>query len=152
MKRKKIFLEDEISEVVFNSGKMTISKYGNINFFEIGDQITTDVAEAVSIMITSGIDENDAIWGVEIKDIDLTNIIPEKSLFWLTGGYKEWDSMINYKTTWFNCYLDFQEEFGFLVVNAVKKHKKLYDIRNYLLRYLNLPVLYDFAISRNLIR
>jgi len=152
MKRKKSLLREEISEIVFSSDRLMINKSGNINFFEIGEQITTDIAEAVSMMIIKGVDMNDPIWKVEIKDYDFNNIIPERSLFWLTGGYKEWDNMINYNRPWSDCYLDFQEEFGFLVINGVKRHKRLKDIRDYFLRYLNLPVLYDFAVSKNFIR
>jgi hypothetical protein len=152
MKRKKSLLREEISEIVFSSDRLMINKSGNINFFEIGEQITTDIAEAVSMMIIKGVDMNDPIWKVEIKDYDFNNIIPERSLFWLTGGYKEWDNMINYNRPWSDCYLDFQEEFGFLVINGVKRYKRLKDIRDYFLRYLNLPVLYDFAVSKNFIR
>ena len=36
--------------------------------------------------------------------------------------------------------------------NIVKKSKTLLDIRNAFVKYLNLPVLYNFAISKNLIR
>jgi hypothetical protein len=152
MKRRKSLLRNEISEMVFSRDRLIINKSRNLNFFEIGEHTTTDIAEAVSIMIINGVDMNDTIWNEEIKNYDLNNIIPERTLFWLTGGYKEWDNMVNYNKPWSDCYLDFQEEFGFLVINGVKKHKKLKDIRDYFLRYLNLPVLYDFAIYKNFIR
>jgi hypothetical protein len=152
MKRRKSFLKYEISEVVFNSDRLMINKSGNMSFFEIEESITTDIAEAVSIMIIKGVDMNDTIWNEEIKNYDFNNIIPERTLFWLTGGYKEWDNMVNYNRPWSDCYLDFQEEFGFLVINGVKKNKRLKDLRDYFLKYLNLPVLYDFALSKNFIR
>ena len=80
------------------------------------------------------------------------SITPEKSLFWLTGGYSEWRTLTHYNKPWCECYLEFQEEFGFLIVNIVKKSKTLSDIRNGFQKYLNLPTLYDFAISRDFIR
>jgi hypothetical protein len=45
-------------------------------------------------------------------EISTENITPERSLFWLTGGDKEWRTMEYYNTPWCDCYLDFQTEFG----------------------------------------
>ena len=97
-------------------------------------------------------DKNHSVWETEIDNIKIEEISPEKSLFWLTGGYTEWRSLENYNRPWCDCYLEFQEEFGFLIINIVKKSRTLGDIRDGFLRYLNLPILYDFAISRNLIK
>jgi hypothetical protein len=44
-------------------------------------------------------------------EISTENITPERSLFWLTGGDKEWRTMEYYNTPWCDCYLD-QTEFG----------------------------------------
>jgi hypothetical protein len=109
-----------------------------------------DIAEAVSILMRRDIDEN--IWQMEIGDIDIETVSPEKSLFWLTGGYNEWRTLENYNRPWCDCYLDFQEEFGFLVINIIRRSRTLMDIRNNFIKYLNLPVLYDFAISKDLVR
>jgi hypothetical protein len=80
------------------------------------------------------------------------NITPEKSLYWLSGGYKEWKSLEHYNRPWCDCYLDFQEEFGLLVISIIKRSKTLEDMRKHFIEYLNLPVLYDFALSRKLLR
>lgn len=151
MKKKKVLLRNELSDIVFNDDRVVISNFGQEWIFEIGNDITDDMAEAVSILMRR-VDFNDAIWKTEVKDIIVENIIPEKTLFWLTGGYKEWEKLENYNKSWHDCYLDFQEEFGFIVVRSVKKAKTLKDIRDSFLRYLNLPVLYDFAVSKSLIR
>ena len=58
----------------------------------------------------------------------------------------------HYNRPWCDCYLEFQEEFGFLIINIIKKSKKLSDIRNGFMKYLNLPVLYNFAISKNMVK
>jgi hypothetical protein len=70
----------------------------------------------------------------------------------LCVGDAEWKSLEHYNTPWCDCYLDFQEEFGFLIVNIIKRAKNLDDIRKYFLEYLNLPTLYEFALSKNLVR
>jgi hypothetical protein len=151
MKKKKVLLRNELSEVVFNNDRVVISNFADEWIFEIGNDITNDIAEAVSILIRR-VDYNDPVWKMEVKNIIVENIIPEKSLFWLTGGYKEWEKLDNYSKPWHDCYLDFQEEFGFIVVRSIKRAKTLKDIRDNFLRYLNLPVLYDFAVSKNLVR
>jgi hypothetical protein len=89
---------------------------------------------------------------IDFDDDMNLDIDPEKSLFWLTGGYKEWRSLEYYNRPWADCYIEFQEEFGFIVYNAVKRSRKLNDIKKAYLKYLNLPILYDFAISKNLVR
>jgi len=99
------------------------------------------------------IDWNDKVWDMEVdKKLIYENLTPEKSLFWLTGGYTEWRTLNHYNKPWCDCYLEFQEEFGFIVVNIVKKAKKLSDVRNGFIKYLSLPILYNFAISKNMIR
>jgi hypothetical protein len=151
MKKKKVLLRNELSQVVFNKNRVVISNFKDEWIFEIGDEITSDIAEAVSILMRR-VDFVDSIWKTELKDIVLENITPEKSLFWLTGGYKEWENLENYTKPWYDCYLEFQEEFGFIIINIVKRAKTLRDIRDGFLKYLNLPVLYDFALSKDLVR
>lgn len=150
MKRKKTLLESEISEVVFKNEKAIIGKIGNEWYFEIGKQVTKDLVEAVSILLRT-VDKNSTIWNIEIKNEEKI-IIPEKSLYWLTGGPTEWESLDNYNRPWSDCYLDFQEEFGITLVTILNKSKTLGDIRNYIIKYLNLPIIYDFAMSKGLLK
>jgi hypothetical protein len=151
MKKRKDLLEKIGTKTIFTDKTRKISIEGNEWFFEIGKELTTDIAEAVSLLIRE-CDSNDQIWEVEIKDINTEDITPEKSLYWLTGGYKEWKSLENYNRPWCDCYLDFQEEFGFAILNSVNRSKTLGDVREYFIENLNLPVLYDFALSKDLVR
>ena len=150
MKKRKLDLKPMVNDI-YNKGIVRASKEENEYFFEIGKELTSDVAEAVAILMRK-VDFNEAIWDLEISNIVLENITPERSLFWLTGGYSEWRTLENYNKPWCDCYLDFQEEFGYLIVNIIKKSKTLKDIRENFLKYLNLPILYDFAINRKMIR
>lgn len=151
MKKRKDLLERIGTKIIFTDKTRKISIEGNKWFFEIGKELTTDIAEAVSLLIRE-CDDNDQIWQVELRNINTEDITPEKSLYWLTGGYKEWKSLENYNRPWCDCYLEFQEEFGFAILSSVNKSKTLGDIREYFIENLNLPVLYDFALSKNLIR
>ena len=151
MKKRKDLLEKIGTKTIFTDKTRKISIEGNEWFFEIGKELTTDIAEAVSLLVRE-CDSNDQIWEVEIKDINTEDITPEKSLYWLSGGYKEWKSLENYNRPWCDCYLDFQEEFGFTILNYVNRSKTLGDVREYFIENLNLPILYDFALSKDLVR
>jgi hypothetical protein len=151
MRKRKTLLERIGTKVIYNDNKIKISREGNEWFFEIGKELTTDLAEAVSILIRK-CDKTNPIWNIELREINIDDITPKKSLYWLTGGDAEWKSLEHYNKPWCDCYLDFQEEFGFLIVNIIKRSKNLDDIRKYFLEYLNLPTLYEFALSKNLVR
>ena len=149
-KKKKTLLETEVSEVVLNTEKLKINKISNDLYFEISNEITKDLAEAVSLMMTK-IDKKSSIWKLEIKN-ENKYIDPEKCLFWLTGGSNEWKSLENYNRPWSECYLEFQEEFGIIIFNIVQKSETIGEIRDSFIKYLNLPTIYDFAISKGFIR
>ena len=150
MKRKKELLKTELDSV-FVSKKLVIKKEGNEWFFEIGKEMTNDLSEAVTIMMRVCKPDDNA-WDIKINNTDIENIVPEKSLFWLTGGTQEWKNLENYNRPWCDCYLDFQEEFGFMIIKIIKDSKKLSDIRDGFIKYLNLPIIYDFAMSKNLLK
>ena len=148
MKRKKL-LTSELKYVLYNNQKIMIGRSTDNYIFEIGNEITNDLAEGVSILMSIG--ENDSnIWDLEIdsKNIEIT---PAKTLFWMSGGVSEWSSGSNYKIPWCECFIDFQEEFGILVINIVKSAKTLADIRDGFRKHLNLPILYDFALCKEII-
>ena len=150
MKRKKELLKSELDSV-FVSKKLVIKKEGNEWFFEIGKEMTNDLSEAVTIMMRV-FKPGDSAWDLEINNTNIENITPEKSLFWLTGGTQEWRNLENYNRPWCDCYLDFQEEFGFMIIKIIKDSKKLSEVRDGFIKYLNLPIIYDFAMSKNLLK
>lgn len=150
MKRRKELTESK-KDLVFFEGKIMIQKDIENYSFQIGRELTNDLAEAVSILMRMNVSDKE-IWNLEIKNINIENITPAKSLYWLTGGYEEWNNLENYNKPWSDCYLDFQEEFGFLIVNIVKRSKTLADVRDGFKKYLNLPTFYDFAISLGIVR
>jgi hypothetical protein len=151
MKKKKVLIKNELSEIILDNERLTISKFKNKWMFEIDKDITNDIAEAVSILMKR-FDNDNPIWEMDIYDFKTEDITPEKSLYWLTGGYKEWEKLENYKKPWYDCYLDFQQEFGLIVIDIIKDAKKLSDIRDGFRKYLNLPTLYEFALGKDLVR
>ena len=148
MRRKKLSIEKENSKLIFSDEYIKISRNEKNYFFELPNGITTDIAEAVSMMMKT-LPNEDRIWDLSIENE--TNCDPEKSLYWLTGGTCEWETLNNYRKPWCVCCLDFQKEFGTTIVNIVEKAKRLSDIRDSFNRYLDLPTLYDFALSKSII-
>lgn len=151
MKRKKAALRPKVRRDIYTSEIVRVSREKNEYFFEIGSEPTSDIAEAVALMMRR-VDWGDESWDIEVSDVALDEITPEKPLFWLTGGPAEWNSMENYTRPWFDCYLEFQEEFGMAVVDIVAGAKTLRDIRDGYCRALCLPRLYEFALSRGIAR
>lgn len=151
MRKKKTLLKEIGTKIIYDDNTIIISREGNEWFFEIGKELTTDLGEAVSLLLRN-CDASDEVWKTDIKEMNIDNISPEKSLYWLTGGEKEWKTLEHYNRPWCDCYLDFQEEFGLLVISIIKRSKTLEDMRKHFIEYLNLPVLYDFALSRKLLR
>ena len=145
MRKKKL---EELSELIYSDEKININKLGKTIIFEIGKETTTDIGEAVSLMMRT-LDNSHTIWNFEVNQIE--EITPEKTLYWLTGGHLEWKGLENFNKPWADSYLHFQEEFGISIVNIIKKSKTLKDIKEGFKNYLNLPILYDFAISKNLV-
>jgi hypothetical protein len=150
MKRRKELIKSE-PDLIFFNGKVLIQENIDSYSFEIGREVTSDLAEAVAILMKMDV-KDEEIWNLEIKNIDTDKITPAKCLYWLTGGYEEWNTLENYRIPWSECYLDFQEEFGFMIINIIKKSKNLSDIKNGFVKYLNLPTIYDFALSLDIVK
>lgn len=153
MKRRKLDLKPADATYVYERGIVKIAKEDNAYFFEIGDDLTCDVAEAVAMLMRK-VDWEDEIWNLDLQCLNSNpeNITPEKSLFWLTGGPYEWRTLENYCRPWCDCYLEFQEEFGMLIYNIVKRTKSLREIRDSYATHLNLPIMYDFALGKGMAR
>ena len=145
-KRKVITIE---KNDFFDENLIKINKENEYYYFEISNEITNDLAEAVAILMKCKT-HNHKIWDLEIKNINIFNIEPERCLFWLSGGYNEWTNKENYKKNWHECYLDFQEEFGLEVISILEKSKTIGEIRNGFIKNLNLSILYNFAIEKGI--
>lgn len=144
MKKKRNDVEND--HKIYENALIKIEKENNGTcYFEINNEITTDLAEAVSLLMRFS-NWNDKIWDTPII-INSYNIEPYKCLYWLSGGKEEWTKLDNYKIGWYESYLTFQEKFGTTVISIVEKAKNLRDIRNGFLKYLNLPIIYNFAIE-----
>jgi hypothetical protein len=149
MGKKRLTRQNSIKEDVLDAIKIIEKEDGRI-FYEIEENITQDVAEAVSLMMRNPrVDKS--IWKKELN-IDLDTVDCRKCLYWLTGGDKEWIKLTNYSKPWNECDQLFVDEFEFVIRWILKKSKTLSEIRNSFIEHLNLHVLYEFALSKNIVK
>ncbi len=146
MKKHKI---DQVERtIVYENSSMRIDlEESGDYYFEIGNQITNDIGEGVAILMRIRDKKSDNIWNTKISNIESYNIEPERALYWLTGGDDEWKKRENYKLPWSECYLNFEEKFGEVIISIIKGSKNLGEIRDGFRKSLNLPKLYNFAIE-----
>ena len=151
MKRKNQFREGSL-KLQNKSKDFKITKANSQEtVFEFGEIVTTDLAEAVSIMMRESDMANDKIWEKKVTE-NVENIEPRRALYWLSGGDREWLTLENFNRNWIECEWDFQEEFGFTVIEILKKSKTYGDIKKLFQKKLSLQVLYEFALKRNFVR
>jgi hypothetical protein len=154
MKKKKVRVITKVrdtSTVIYNSDRIRVNKELNGElFFEIDNELTTDLAEAIAIVLNKGI--NDSIFWKTTFNINIQNISPDKTLYWMSGGDREWISKSHYEKSWSDVYLTFQEEYGLFIIDTINKAKTFGDIRNEFLKKLNLPTLYEFSLEKGYIK
>jgi hypothetical protein len=148
--RKKRFNKSNSVKILTESRSIRISEEVNGQmFFEIGSEITTDISEAVAIMMRFDVD--DFIWDKKIS-FSFDEVDPKKAIYWLSGGDNEWLTLKNYKKSWSECLFEYQVEFGIIVISILNRSKTLRDVRDGYMKYLNLPILYEFALSQEYIK
>jgi hypothetical protein len=147
---KKRFIKPTNVRTLTESDFILITEESNGQiFFEIGTEITTDIAEAVSILLrTPNVPES--IWN-RVLPINIDSIDTKKSLYWLSGGDNEWITLHNYKKPWTNCNFLYDEKYKNIIISILKKSKSLKDIRNGFIKQLNLNTLYEFALNERLV-
>jgi hypothetical protein len=147
-KKKNLLYYEENYEVLLEQDQVNIKNTQNEIYFQIGYQITNDVAEAVSIMMKI-LDDNDPIWNIRIKN---KNINTQSTLYWLSGGDDEWLDLKHYNQPWNECYDLYEKEFGKSIHKIINESISLRDIRNEFKNNFNMFKMYDFALSINLIK
>ena len=92
------------------------------------------------------------VWDIEFDKSQIQKIEPQKCLYWLSGGDTEWTTQENYIKPWYQVYLDYQMEYGNKIISILERSKTLRDIRNNFIKELNLPTLYEFALSKGFVK
>jgi len=96
------------------------------------------------------ISDKDPVWKLKIKDKNNINI--QNTLYWLSGGDSEWLNLENYNQPWNECIELYENEFNDIIVEIIEESVTLNDIKMGFRRKLNMFKMYDFALSKNLIK
>ena len=138
-----------MEKILQNSDRIKVVKEKNNQlFFEIENELTSDLSEAIAMIIMLDI-HDDHFWGIPYKYNQDVTI--EKTLYWLSGGDNEWISKHNYSVSWSEIYHLYLENFEHIVINILKSAKTFGDIKKGFIKNLNLPVFYEFALDNDLI-
>lgn len=157
MKKNKMTLSNEniiIESSVFNLYK---EKNNDLYYFEsfhknLNHFLSIDYLESVSaLMKLKELHDFDLLWDIEITDEMRNNIDIKKSLYWLSGGDREWITSKIYNTTWSDSSHLFLEEFEEMIEDINKKCNTLGETRDEFIKYMNLPTLYEFGLKKGII-
>ena len=138
--------------------KIKVSKeINNTLYFECNDEalmenfVSFDVIESVAaFMKVDDIQKDDTFW--DIKFNKQWNSSPEKALYWLTGGNKEWIEGNNYKYSWGEVYHIFLYKYSDIIYDIIDKANTLGDIRKGFNKRLSIQKLYEFALDNGLVK
>jgi hypothetical protein len=147
MKRRK---QADCSEtMVHDSPRVKVHSLGDTLIFEVDEDVTQDVAEAVSMIMHNRIEGS--FWSIPTDGL-AELVDPERALYWLSGGDREWSLLEHYSQPWPSCSQDFRDKWSETVTRIVMQSKTLADIRAGFRRELTLHRIYDWCISRGLVR
>lgn len=147
MKKRKVATMKPFN--ILDNEDIKISKYRDDFLFDINGKITDDVAEAVAIMIYQNIPSDNNAWSTNIKQVDLFEIDPKRSLYWLSGGDIDWSSN-NYRKEWHECVGEFSEKFSETVLEMVQRSNNMFELREKFQKDLNITILYEFALENKI--
>ena len=147
MKRRKQTTCSETT--VYDSPRVKVHSLDGSFIFEIDEEVTQDAAEAVSMIMHNRIEG--AFWSIPMNG-PAEQIVPERALYWLSGGDKEWSLLEHYSMSWPTCCRDFCDKWSEVVHRIVLQSHTLADIREGFRKELGLHRIYDWCISRGLVR
>ena len=149
--KKKYLLNDIKTIVESNTIKIIEESKNKQIFFEIGTEITSDIGEAVALMMVLNEDIDSFVW-LRTFNIDIELIDPRKSLYWLSGGDIEWITLLNYKLPWSECYTIFEKEFSEKLLNILKTATTLKSIKDGFNKEINIFKVYECALRNGLVK
>jgi hypothetical protein len=135
------------NDVLFQRNEIIVIKEPNgEHTFQIGKIYTSDVLEAVAILMRNSRWAELDIWDIEVEIEEVNSI---NCIYWLSGGEEFWNHP-SCNVEWVDIYPTLIERFEGKL-ESVKKRKTLRDIRKYFKKHFNLDTFYDFALSKNII-
>lgn len=126
-----------------------IDESNGVVIYEIGNEITTDFVEAISIMMYDDRLINNDIWNVIINKSDDYDV--EKCLFWLSGGVRTWGSKF-YCVRWSDVYQIYVDSYLNCVNDIIGNSKTFGDVKGRFLKELSYLEFINFGIKNKYIQ
>ena len=155
MKKNKLTIIE--SDPIFFKSKIQIFKESDLYYFEcnnikLSNFITNDYMEAVAaLMKLKDTFDFDNLWEIPISNKMRDNININRSLYWITGGDREWVCNKTYNKTWAEYYEIFVDKYSKRLEKIIDKCETLGEVREEILKYMSLPMVYEFALSKNMV-
>lgn len=157
-KNKRIIIANKKGYTLYENDGVAVYNDNGLLFFESSNPIlgemyeSYDCAESVAaLMRVESIFHDENFWKIKIKNSKY-DIIPGNSLYWLTGGTKEWSINDTYSHKWSEVYSIYEHRYSDIIFNIVENAESLGDIKNDFIDQLNLLDLYEFSLNNNLIK
>ena len=158
-RKKRVIIDNEKGKVLYENKTKDVVIYGDNGrlYFESTNPVleeefkSYDCAEGVAaLMRLKTVFEDDKFWQLKVGN-SRYDVAPGKALYWLSGGNREWLSNETYSYEWLEVHSIFEHKFRDVVYEIVENAETLQDIKEEFMKQLNLPVLYEFALSNDLI-
>jgi hypothetical protein len=154
--KNKMKRESKIIDKDLVKSNIQVFKENNVYYFESNNEklsnfITNDYMEAVAafMKLKDTFDLN-YLWDIKVTDEMRENLSVNKTLYWITGGDREWVENKTYKKTWIEYSNIFVKKYQ-KRIETIKECKTLGEVRDEFLKHMNLPMIYEFALTKNMI-
>lgn len=158
-RKKRVIIDNVKGSIIYESANKDVVVFNDNGrlYFESSNPIleeefkTYDCSEGVSaLMRLKTVFDDDKFWNLKVGNSKY-DVSPERALYWLSGGNREWEVNDTYAYNWLEVHSIFEHKFRDVVYEIVDNAETLNDIKKGFMQRLNLPVLYEFALNNNLI-
>lgn len=158
-RKKRVIIDNEKGTILYQNDTKDVTVYGDNGrlYFESSNPIleeefgSYDCGESVAaLMRLKTVFDDEKFWNLKVGSSKY-DVNPERALYWLSGGNREWKTNDTYAYEWLEVHSIFEHKFRDIVYEIVENAETLKDIKEEFMNQLNLPVLYEFALSNDLI-
>jgi len=158
-RKKKVIIENNKGALIYENKEenLTIFNDNGKLYFESSnptleeDFKSYDCAESVAaLMRLKSVSDDEKLWKMEVGN-NRYDVSPSGTLYWLSGGNREWKTNETYMYDWLEVHSIFEHKFRDIIYEIVENAETLNDIREEFTKRLNLPVIYEFALNNDLI-
>lgn len=158
-RKKRVIIDNEKGKVLYENETRDVIVYGDNGrlYFESTNTVleeefkSYDCAEGVAaLMRLKTVFDDDKFWQLKVGNSKY-DVSPCRALYWLSGGNREWESNETYSYKWLEVNSIFEHNFRDDIYEIIENAETLQDIKEGFMKTLNLPVLYEFALSNDLI-